>query len=261
MAKITKKQSPGKRSTAPKAEKTLKEKTTAKAAKAEAIQNIDAKVFDMEGKEAGKVTLPGSIFGLSWNADLVHQVIVSMMSDGRESIANTKTRGEVSGTGKKPWAQKGTGQARHGSKRSPIWVGGGIAHGPRAQKDYSRKVNKKMKTKALFTLLSKKFKDGEVLFVKNIELSEPKTKNAHAVISRISKVDGFAALSTKRKNAGLIVVPELSENVKRGFSNFGNFEVSEARNINPLSLVNYKYIVIASPEASLVTLESRGARS
>lgn len=242
-----------KKSTAPKAAK--KEKAT-KAPKA-AVADMEASVFDMDGKSAGKVSLPGSIFGLSWNADLVHQVITSMKTDARQPIAHTKMRGEVAGTGKKPWQQKGTGRARHGSRRSPIWVGGGIAHGPRNDQNFSRKINKKMKTKALFTILSKKFKDGEVLFVKNIELAEPKTKNAHAVISRVAKVDGFAGLATKRNNAALIALPEVSENVKRGFSNFGNMEVSEVRNLNPLALMHYKYIVIASPEASLVTLGSR----
>ncbi len=245
MAKITKK-------AAPKASKTTK-------APKVAVADIEASVFDMDGKSAGKVTLPGSVFGLSWNADLVHQVITSMMTDARQPIAHTKMRGEVSGTGKKPWQQKGTGRARHGSRRSPIWVGGGVAHGPRNDKSFDRKVNKKMKTKALFTILSKKLKDGEVLFVKNIELSEPKTKHAHAVISRVAKVSGFESLATKRNNTALIALPEVSENVKRGFSNFGNMEVSEVRNLNPLSLMHYKYVVIASPEASLVTLQSRVA--
>ncbi len=258
MAKIIKKTSPGKRSSAPKAEKTPAEKKVVRAAKV-APADIEASLFDMEGKSAGKVYLPGSVFGLSWNADLVHQVITSMMTDARQPIAHTKMRGEVSGTGKKPWQQKGTGRARHGSRRSPIWVGGGVAHGPRNDKSFDRKVNKKMKTKALFTILSKKFKDGEILFVKNIELAEPKTKNAQAVISRVAKVSGFEQLATKRNNAALIALPEVSENVKRGFSNFGNMEVSEVRNLNPLSLMHYKYIVIASPEASLVTLESRVA--
>ncbi len=248
VAKTTKKAQPSKRSTAPKAVKPKAVKD---------LSAIEASVFDMDGKSAGKVSLPGSIFGLSWNADLVHQVITSMKTDARKPIAHTKMRGEVAGTGKKPWQQKGTGRARHGSRRSPIWVGGGVAHGPRNDQNFDRKVNKKMKTKALFTILSKKFKDGEVLFVKNIELSEPKTKNAHAVISRVATVAGFEQLATKRNNAALIALPEVSDNVKRGFSNFGNMEVSEVRNLNPLALMHYKYIVIASPEASLVTLSSR----
>src|SRR5574343_556524 len=139
---------------------------------------METKIYNQNGQESGKIYLPESIFGLTWNADLVHQVVVSMMSSARHSIANTKTRGEVSGGGKKPWQQKGTGRARHGSTRSPIWVGGGIAHGPRSDKNYDRKINKKAKSKALFTILSKKFNDGEILFVDGINFSAQKAKDA-----------------------------------------------------------------------------------
>ncbi len=134
---------------------------------------MEAKVYSQIGKEVSSVKLPENVFGLPWNAraeSLVHQVAVSMMANKRTPIAHTKTRGEVAGTGKKPWRQKGTGRARHGSRRSPIWVGGGVAHGPRNDKDYSKKINKKMKAKALFTILSRKFKDGEVVFLDNISL-------------------------------------------------------------------------------------------
>ncbi|HMV43648.1 MAG TPA: 50S ribosomal protein L4, partial [Leptospiraceae bacterium] len=85
------------------------------------------------------------VFGVKWSNDVVHEVVRLMNSNSRDPIAHTKTRGEVSGTGKKPWKQKGTGRARHGSRRSPIWVGGGIAHGPRNDKNFERKINKKMK--------------------------------------------------------------------------------------------------------------------
>ncbi len=240
--------------------KTTKTTAKAKTPKAATPVSMEVSVFDIAGKESGKITLPESIFGLSWNADLVHQVITSMNTDARESLAHTKNRGEVSGTGKKPWAQKGTGRARHGSRRSPIWVGGGVAHGPRSDKDYSRKINKKMKTKALFTILSKKFRDGEVIFIKDLEITEPKTRNAQSVLSRVATGAGIPMLVNKKRNAAVIASPELSLNVKRGFQNFGNLEVMETRNLNPLALANYKYVVIASPEASLVTLESRSAR-
>lgn len=233
---------------------------TAKAVQSTADVALEAKVFDMEGKSAGTVSLPADIFGLSWNADLIHQVVTSMMTDARQPLAHTKTRGEVAGTGKKPWKQKGTGRARHGSRRSPIWVGGGVAHGPRNDKSFDRKVNKKMKTKALFTLLSKKFRDGEIIFVKSLDLAEPKTNNAKSFLSRVAEGSGEAMLAKKRKNAAVIMTPELSLNAKRGFKNFSNLEVVETRNLNPLALVNYKYVVIASPEASLVTLASRSAK-
>ena len=136
------------------------------------------------------------------NDDLIHQVAVSMMSNARNPIAHTKNRGEVSGTGDKPWRQKGTGRARHGSRRSPIWVGGGIAHGPRNERNYSKKINRKMKLKALFSVLSKKYKDGEIIFVDGISFKEPKTKEAKNVIHSLAKISQFEKLN-RRKNATL----------------------------------------------------------
>ena len=119
---------------------------------------METKIYNQAGSPAGTIKLSEKVFGLPWNADLVHQVVASMRSDARVNLAHTKTRGEVRGGGKKPWKQKGTGQARHGSTRSPIWVGGGVAHGPRNDKDYSRKVNKKMKAKALHRISIRNFR-------------------------------------------------------------------------------------------------------
>lgn len=212
---------------------------------------MDAKIYNQKGKESGTLTLDEKVFGLSWNADLVHQVITSMMSNARTPIAHTKTRGEVRGGGKKPWRQKGTGRARHGSTRSPIWVGGGVANGPRNDKNYARKVNKKMKAKVLYTILSQKMRDGEILFVDSLSFDAPKTKDAVAVLKNLSGIKGFEKLSTKRKNAAYIAVKEQNENLKKSFGNYGAVEVSPISNINPIDAMNYKYIVIADPEASL----------
>ena len=108
---------------------------------------METKIYNQKGKPAGKIALPEAVFGVPWNADLVHQVVNSLRSKARTPVAHTKNRGEVRGGGKKPWQQKGIGKARHGSIRSPIWVGGGVTHGPRNDKNYDRKVNKKAKRK------------------------------------------------------------------------------------------------------------------
>ena len=238
-----------------KAVKAAAPKVAAKAAKKEV--SLETALYTQAGASAGKFTLPESIFGVSWNADLVHQVAISMRSNERDSIANTKTRGEVRGGGKKPWQQKGTGRARHGSTRSPIWVGGGVTHGPRADKNYARKINRKASAQALFTILSRKFRDGEIIFLDTLKFAAPKTKDAKAVIDALAKVKGFEKLNTKPKNAALIAIEKKTPEVTKSFGNYGSVSVEEIRNINALSVLNHKYIIIADPKASLVALTSK----
>lgn len=216
---------------------------------------METTIYNQKGQEAGKMKIPESVFGIPWNADLVHQVVVSMMSSARHPIANTKTRGEVSGGGKKPWQQKGTGRARHGSTRSPIWVGGGIAHGPRSDKNYDRKVNKKAKTKALYTILSKKFRDGEILFVDSLSFTAPKASEAKTTIMAFSKVKGFEKFATKPRNVAILAIEKKTPEIIKSFKNFGNLEVEEFRTINPVSVLNHKYLVIANAKESLKNLK------
>ncbi len=211
----------------------------------------DATIYNSKGAASGKMDLPENVFGLPWNADLVTQVANSLNSSKRKNVAHTKNRAEVRGGGKKPWQQKGTGRARHGSNRSPIWVGGGVTHGPRNEKNYLRKVSKKMKAKALFTLLSRKYKDGEILFVDSLKLSEPKTKVAVATLGGLSKVKGFERILSKKNNSAVIALFEKNKDTERSFRNLGNVEVMEARNLHPLALLEYKYLVIENPEEAL----------
>lgn len=220
---------------------------------------MEAIVYNKEGKNTGKVTLPESVFGLTWNPDLVHEVVVSMQSNSRSNTAHTKDRSEVSGGGKKPWRQKGTGRARHGSRRSPIWTGGGVTFGPRNDRNYEKKINKNVRKKALGTVLSQKLKDNEIIFVDSLTFDEPKAKEAQGVLKALSTIEGKESLAGKRKNAALIVLPARDENAEKSFRNFGNVLVGQVKDINPVELMSYKYVVVAGPDASVEALEKRVA--
>lgn len=218
---------------------------------------MKAQVFKQDGGKGSEITLSENLFGQKWNADLVHEVVVVMQGNARTTIADTKDRGEVRGGGKKPWKQKGTGRARHGSRRSPIWTGGGIAHGPIAEKDYSRKLNRKVKAKALAVTLSKKQSDGEVVFVEALAFGAPKSADVKLAMKNLSGAADKKELATKRKNAAVIVLPGRDLAAEKSFRNFGNYEVVMAKDVNPVDLLTYKFVVIADPQASLEILEKR----
>lgn len=220
---------------------------------------MDAKVYNTSGKETGKVQLPEDVFGVKWNADLVHQVVTAMQANARNPIAHTKFRSEVSGTGKKPWKQKGTGSARHGSRRSPIWRKGGVAHGPRSERDYTQKINKKMRTKALYIVLSKKFKDGEILFVDTLPFAAPKTKEAKTTLAGLATVGGFEKIATKRANAAFIATVGANDAAAKSFRNFGNVAVDDVRNLNPVSALKYKYLVLVGGDDAVAQIAKRAA--
>lgn len=219
--------------------------------------DLNVAVYNTSGKEVATVALPESVWGVQWNADLVHQVVIGMQSNARTGLAHTRMRGEVSGTGKKPWRQKGTGQARHGSRRSPIWVGGGVSHGPRSDKNYDKKINRKMKTKALFTVLSQKLRDGKVLFIDSLDLTAIKTKDAMSALQNLAQVEGFKTINTKKENNLFLVVPKKSAATAKSFRNIFHTTLEEVRNINPVDLMNYRYVVIANPEATNASLVSK----
>ena len=212
---------------------------------------MEAKIYNQKAEEAGKIKLPEDIFNLPWNADLVHQVVVSSQSNKRVPVAHAKGRSEVRGGGRKPWPQKGTGRARHGSIRSPIWVGGGVTHGPTKEKKYAKKINKKMREKAFLTVLSQKLRDKEILFLDKIDLSQPKTKEAMSIISNIAGIKGFEKLAAKRKNNAIIVLPKKEEKINRSFRNIAGMRILETRNLNILDLLKYKFLIVSKPKESL----------
>lgn len=242
---------PAKKAAAPRAPK------VEKAVSAKAPVSLEATVWTAAGAKSGTIALPENLFGKKWNADLVHQVVVGMQANARPTVAHTKFRGEVSGGGKKPWKQKGTGRARHGSNRSPIWKGGGVTHGPRAEKDYSVKINRKMRTAALSVVLSRKWKDGEILFVDKIEFATPKTKDAKGIILALAKGTGIDTLATKRKNAAVIAFAAKDTVAAKSFRNIGSFMTEEVRNLNPVDLMNKKFLIIERPTEALEVLATR----
>ncbi len=245
--------------TAAKKEAPTKEKIAKVAAPKAAKKSVslDATIYSQKGASTGTIALPESVFGLKWNNALVHQVVTGMLSNKRAGTAHTKDRGEVSGGGKKPWKQKGTGRARHGSSRSPIWVGGGTTHGPRSEKDYSKKINKKMAAKALFTILSKKYADGKVLFVDALAIAAPKTKDAAVIMTSFAKVSGFERVASEKKTAALIALPEKSETLSKSFANLPGATVVTATELSALSAFNANHLIIVDPKSAVAMLEAK----
>lgn len=219
---------------------------------------MNATIYNQKGAKAGTIDLPAKVFGAKWRADLVHQVVESMRSNKRAGTADTKGRGEVRGGGKKPWKQKGTGRARHGSSRSPIWVGGGVTHGPLAEKNYKRKISKKMRAQALFSVLSKKLKDNEIIFVDTLATSDIKTKAGVEVIKNLAKASGFKTLSTSKKPRALTALFGRSEKTEKTFRNIPSLDIVFLKNLNPLDVLNRKYLLIENPEEAVKFLGSRG---
>ncbi len=206
-------------------------------------------VYNQKGEVIDKIELSEDIFNVKWNPVLVHQVLVAMQNNQRKPIAHTKNRGEVRGGGKKPWRQKGTGRARHGSIRSPIWIGGGVAFGPRNEKNYQKKINKKAKQLALFSALSKKLTDGEIKVIKEIKINEPKTKEMAKILSQF--------LNNQKKNQGLLILPQSDKNIIRATRNLSFAQVDVVDNLNLIDILKYKNIFFLSEAINKLNKKSK----
>lgn len=222
---------------------------------------METVIYNQAGKKAGDYTLDEALFGLPWNADLIYQVKTALEENARPTVAHSKGRGEVRGGGKKPWKQKGTGRARHGSSRSPIWKGGGATHGPNKEKKFGQKINKKMKTKALYTVLSRKFRDGLVVLVDDLGLSVPKTKAAATTLQALAKATKMESLGYKLGKRTLVVTPSASEAVKKSFRNLPSALAITASDLNLLNLLTYKHLVIVNPDETLAKLKGRSVKA
>jgi large subunit ribosomal protein L4 len=196
---------------------------------------LDASVYNIDGERVGTIKLPKEIFGLEINDNLIYQAITSQLSNSRVPLAYTKDRSEIRGGGRKPWRQKGTGRARHGSIRSPIWTGGGITFGPRKEKVFVKKINKKAKRKALFMTLSSKARDKEIVVLDKLKLKEPKTKLMVETINKVFK---------KLPKSILIAIPKKNESIIRANRNLSYTKTIAVDSLNVIDLLSFKYLLL-----------------
>lgn len=202
-------------------------------------QKIMAKVYDEQGALLREQELPPSIFGVEPKEGVVHFAMMAYAASRRTVSAHTKTRGEVRGGGKKPWKQKGTGRARHGSIRSPIWKGGGITFGPRPDRNFEIKINKKMKRQAMCMVLSQRARDGKILLISDLSFEKPKTKTAAQFLQKLP--------IEKKKNNAMprlgIVTPKGIPAIARSFRNIPFVEIAPAHSLNISTLLKSTYLV------------------
>jgi len=200
-------------------------------------------VYSQNGEEIEKVDLPAEIFEVKMNPDLIYQAVLVQRANRRRIIAKTKDRGERRGGGRKPWRQKGTGRARAGSIRSPLWRGGGITFGPTTEKVFKKKINKKAKRKALFMVLSAKAKENLLLIVDNLNFKEVKTKTAKQIMDRLFL----------KKGSGLVALAGLDKKTILSLRNIPKIGIVQAKDLNVLDLLSYKYLIM--PKEAIKVIE------
>lgn len=188
-------------------------------------------VRNMQGQVVGQMDLAEAVFGIEVNEHVLHQAVVRHLAAMRRGTHSTKTRSEVRGGGRKPWRQKGTGRARHGSRRSPIWVGGGIAFGPRPR-GYQQAMPRKVRRLALKSALTTKVQAGQIIVLDDLRVDAPKTKTI---------VEMLKALNVEK---AMLVTPEVIENVVLSSRNVPGVVAVDANEINVYDLLRYKHLII-----------------
>jgi large subunit ribosomal protein L4 len=196
-------------------------------------------LYNFQGEKIGEIELP-EIFNIEFNPALVHQVLRWHQLNTYYPYAHTKTRGEVRGGGRKPWPQKGTGRARHGSIRSPIWKGGGVTFGPRKEEKKQIKINKKMKKRALLMTLSEKLRQNLLKVIDKIEPKEYKTKEFDKFFSKFLQ----PRKTKKKKESALLVIESDKPEIYRSVRNLPYADAISARNLNLIELLNHKYLFL-----------------
>ncbi|MBU3956864.1 50S ribosomal protein L4 [Patescibacteria group bacterium] len=193
-----------------------------------------ADLYTITGRKSGQLSLPKEMFGVAINKQLMAQAVRVYLSNQRKARAKTKTRAEIRGSRRKIWRQKGTGRARHGDKYAPIFVGGGRAHGPTGKENYKLKMSKVMKKKALFSALTSKLKDKEVIAIKGLAKIEPKTKVMAKTIT---------GLPLKEKKKILLVLPSILDNIIQAGRNLAGVELTQANQLNTYQVLKHDQLV------------------
>jgi len=210
--------------------------------------SLSAPLYHLEEKKVSSVNLEPEIFGLKINPDLVYQVAMGQLANRRKPIAHTKDRSEVRGGGRKPWRQKGTGRARHGSIRSPLWKGGGVTFGPRKEKEYKKEIPKKMRKKALLMVLSAKAQKNFLIVLDSLRIEKPKTKSIKEIIDQLKeKIESFTGKSI------LIALPNPDKKIILSARNIPHLATLQAKDLNCLDLLSFKYLVL--PEESIEVIK------
>jgi len=200
---------------------------------------LELPVYDVSGKEVSSVKLVPEIFNVKMNHNLIYQVATSQMANRRKVIAHTKDRSEVRGGGRKPWRQKGTGRARHGSIRSPLWRGGGVTFGPTKARVFKKEIPKKMRRLAFFMVISAKAKNNFLILLDELKIEKPKTKLMDEIIKNLKlKIKNFGDGSV------LIALPEMDKNLILATRNLANVETIQAKDLNALDLLSFKYLLM-----------------
>lgn len=198
------------------------------------MADVKAPLYKSDGAVSGDIELDPEVFGIEPNLHVLHQVVTAQLAAARSGSANTKTRGEVRGGGRKPWRQKGLGRARHGSIRSPQWVGGGVAHGPKPR-DYSQRTPKKMKRLALYSALSARASESAVKVVDDIDWASPKTKQAVGLLDAI-----------EAGGKTLFVLTRLDGVAGRSFRNLPQVRLVEPGHLTPYDVLWSDQVVFTS---------------
>ncbi len=195
------------------------------------------KLINFQGEVVGSLDLSDAVFGAPIHVPAMHQVVVAQLANARQGTASAKTRAEVSGGGRKPFRQKHTGRARAGSTRSPLWLKGGVAHGPKPR-DYSQKVNRKVRQLAMRSALSLKATEDRMLILENGNLETPKTKTMLAFLGKVE--------ATRKP---LMVIHESNENVYRSAANIPGAKVIHVDSINVYDILNHEHLIMTAESA------------